>query len=157
MQLTIAKDTHDTLRQLQDLLRHSIPDGDPSRIVDRALKRLLEDVLRQKCAMTKRPRQNPQAASDAREIPAAVRRAVFKRDGGQCAFVGLQGRCTERAFLEYHHCQPFAAGGKASVENIELRCRAHNAYEAHLFFTCDAVRERRPAWPENDTRVSSLR
>ena len=37
LQLTIAKDTHDTLRQLQDLLRHSIPDGDPSRIVDRAL------------------------------------------------------------------------------------------------------------------------
>src|SRR5687768_32061 len=57
LQLTIAKDTHDTLRQLQDLLRHSIPDGDPSEIVDRALRLLLEDVLRQKCAMTERPRQ----------------------------------------------------------------------------------------------------
>lgn len=153
LQLTIAKETHDTLRQLQDLLRHAIPDGDPSRIVDRALTLLLEDVLRQKCAMTKRSHQSPETSSDSRAIPAVVRRAVWKRDGGQCAFVGLHGRCTERAFLEYHHCQPFAAGGKATVENIELRCRAHNAYEAQLFFTCDAVRERRPAWPEGATRV----
>ena len=28
--------------------------------------------------------------------------------------------------LEYHHRHPFAAGGKATLENIELRCRAHN-------------------------------
>ena len=148
LQLTIAKDTHDTLRQLQNLLRHSISDGDPSRIVDRALKQLLEDVLREKCALTERPRCSTKASSDSRHIPAAVRRAVFKRDGGQCAFVGPHGRCTERAFLEYHHRLPFAAGGKATVDNIELRCRAHNAYEAQLFFTCDAVRECRPAWPE---------
>ena len=62
--------------------------------------------------------------------------------------VGPHGRCTERAFLEFHHRQPYAAGGKATVDNIELRCRAHNAYEAQLFFTWDAVRERRPTWPE---------
>jgi len=29
---------------------------------------------------------------------------------------------------------PFAAGGKATMGNIELRCRAHNAYEASVFF-----------------------
>jgi 5-methylcytosine-specific restriction endonuclease McrA len=141
LQLTIAKKTHDTLRQLQDLLRHSIPDGDVSRIVDRALTQLLENVLRQKCAATKSPRVGAGESSDSRAIPAAVRRAVWARDGGRCAFVGTHGRCTETAFLEYHHCQPYAAGGKATVENIELRCRAHNAYEAELFFSCDVVRE----------------
>jgi hypothetical protein len=31
--------------------------------------------------------------------------------------------------------------GAATVENIELRCRAHNAYEARLFFGPDVVRE----------------
>lgn len=71
----------------------------------------------------------------------ACRDAVWARDGGRCAFVGTHGRCTETAFLEYHHRQPFAAGGKATVENIELRCRAHNAYEARLFFTGDVLRE----------------
>jgi hypothetical protein len=30
--------------------------------------------------------------------------------------------------------QPYAAGGAATTANIELRCRAHNAYEASLFF-----------------------
>ena len=27
------------------------------------------------------------------------------------------------------------------MDNIELRCRAHNAYEAQLFFTGDVARE----------------
>jgi len=31
--------------------------------------------------------------------------------------------------------QPFVAGGAATAANIELRCRAHNVYEASLFFT----------------------
>jgi hypothetical protein len=70
-----------------------------------------------------------------------VRRTVWTRDRGRCVFIGTHGRCAEAAFLEYHHRQPFADGGKATVENIELRCRAHNAYEAKLFFTSDVVRE----------------
>ena len=140
LQLTIGKETHDTLKKLQDLMRHAIPDGDPSRIIDRALTLLLEDVLRQKCGVTKSPRVGAVECSDSRDIPAAVRRMAWMRDGGRCAFVGTHGRCTETAFLEYHHRQPFAAGGKATVENIELRCRAHNAYEAQLFFG-DVARE----------------
>ena len=141
LQLTIARETHDTLRQLQDLLRHAIPGGDPARIIDRALTLLLRDVLRQKCGATRSPRMGAAGSSESRAIPAAVRRAVWARDGGRCAFVGTHGRCTETAFLEYHHRQPFAAGGTATVQNIELRCRAHNAYEAHLFFTGDVARE----------------
>ena len=43
--------------------------------------------------------------------------------------------------LEFHHKEPYAAGGAATVENIELRCRAHNVYEARLFFGNEVVRE----------------
>jgi hypothetical protein len=139
-QMTIGQDTHDVLRQLQDLLRHSIPDADPAAIVDRALRLLLDDVLRQKCGITTRGRHTHDACSNSRDIPAAVRRAVWTRDRGRCAFVGAHGRCTARAFLEYHHIVPYASGGKATVDNIALRCRAHNAYEAQLFFG-DWVRE----------------
>ena len=60
--------------------------------------------------------------------------AVWKRDGGQCAFVGRSGRCTERRFLERHHVQPFGHQGPATVVNISLRCRAHNVYESELVF-----------------------
>lgn len=38
LQITMAKETHDTLRRLQDLLAREIPGGDPAAIVDRALR-----------------------------------------------------------------------------------------------------------------------
>jgi len=64
-----------------------------------------------------------------------VDRAAWTRDEGQCGFVSKDGRrCTERAFLEFHHIQPFALGGPATAENISLRCRRHNQYEAELVF-----------------------
>jgi 5-methylcytosine-specific restriction endonuclease McrA len=80
------------------------------------------------------PRAAREAANGSRHIPASVKREVWRRDDGRCAYSGRDGRCTERSFLEYHHVQPYAAGGAATTANIELRCRAHNAYEASLFF-----------------------
>jgi 5-methylcytosine-specific restriction endonuclease McrA len=67
-------------------------------------------------------------------VPAAVRRAVWQRDGATCAFVGSRGRCGEPAFLEFHHVIPYSEGGTTTTENLELRCRAHNVYEAELQF-----------------------
>ena len=46
-------------------------------------------------------------------------------------------RCEARGFLEFHHKTPYAEGGAATVENIELRCRSHNGYEAELFCGMD--------------------
>jgi hypothetical protein len=134
LQLTISKETHDTLRRLQALMRHGIPTGDPAEIIRRALAALLESVERRRGAATVAPRPPRNAVAGSRHIPASVRREVWRRDGGQCAFVGREGRCTERAFLEFHHVRPYAAGGAAVAANIELRCRAHNLYEASLFF-----------------------
>ena len=137
VQFTINRDTRDKLRQVQDLMRHVIPDGDPGRIFDRALTMLLADLQRRKFAATATPRHTHQRDDATRHIPAAVRREVWLRDGGQCAFIGSHGRCAERGFLEFHHLVPFAVGGAASVENIELRCRAHNAHEAALLLAAE--------------------
>lgn len=134
VQLTISKDTHDKLRRAQDLLRHVLPNGDPAAIFDRALTLLLHELERKKLAHVERPRQEARANVRGRHVPAAVRRAVWARDGGQCAFVGTAGRCTERGFLEIHHVIPFAEGGPTTVDNLQLRCRAHNAYEAKAYF-----------------------
>jgi 5-methylcytosine-specific restriction endonuclease McrA len=74
-------------------------------------------------------------ADNSRNIPSEVQRGVGERDGDQCAFVSKDGRrCTERTFLEFHHIVPYALGGKATIENISLRCRRHNQYEAELVF-----------------------
>ncbi len=64
-----------------------------------------------------------------------MKRVVSKRDAGQCAFVSPEERrCTQRSFLEWHHVQPYGHQGPATVENISLRCRAHNVYESELVF-----------------------
>ena len=95
--------------------------------------------------MAARARSSP-TRSSSRHVPAAVKREVWRRDGGQCAFIGAAGRCTERGFLEYHHRVPFADGGAATSENLELRCRGHNAYEAERWFGFGVVRETAPAF-----------
>jgi hypothetical protein len=62
-----------------------------------------------------------------RHIPAAIRRAVYERDGGRCRYVDAAGRrCPERHRLEYHHLHPFGIGGQHGLENVSLLCRAHN-------------------------------
>lgn len=132
--VTISSETHDKLRRVQDLLRHRIPDGDLAVIFDKALALLLQETLKRKAGATERARSTSVASIHTRSIPAAVRRVVWQRDGGRCAFKGALGRCSETAFVEFHHVIPYAAGGKTSVDNIELRCRAHNAYEASEFF-----------------------
>ena len=49
-------------------------------------------------------------------------------------FVGKSGRrCNERAFVEFYHDEPYGIGGEATVENIKLLCRAHNAFESERF------------------------
>ena len=144
VQFTASAETCDKLRLAQDLLRHQIPDGDLGEIMDRALTLLVETLATQKFAAARRPRERPttpygdpdvRSAPGSRHIPAEVKRAVWLRDSGRCAFVAPTGRrCTARGFLEFHHLVPYAAGGEASAGNIQLRCRAHNGYEAMLWF-----------------------
>jgi hypothetical protein len=132
--LTVDAETYNKLRRAQDLLRHSIPNGDPAAIFDRALTMLVAHLEKTKLASTDRPGHGRPVLPGSRHIPAAAKRAVWVRDEGRCAFVGAQGRCGERGFLEFHHVLPYADGGMATVENIQLRCRAHNAYEAEEHF-----------------------
>jgi hypothetical protein len=136
--ITVSAATHDRLRRAQDLMRHTVPDGDPAVIVGRALTLLVDMLERRRfaaaargCATVDRPQGDVRRT---RYISAAIRRAVWKRDDGQCAFMGTHGRCTERGTLEFHHVQPYAAGGVTSADNLQLRCRAHNQYDAEQFF-----------------------
>ena len=134
LQVTLHEAAHDDLRCLQDLMRREIPDGDPAAIVARALRLLREAAEKKAFSATTRPRPVRDANQGSRDLPAHVERAVWERDGGQCAFEGAQARCPERSFLEFHHVTPWAAGGAPTAENIALRCRAHNAYEAAVYF-----------------------
>ena len=174
VEFTADAETHRALRQLQELMRHQVPNGDVGVIMKEALFLLLEKVNRGKIAQVKQPRKRKAEVSDlwceqeakrseadprtnddpskgnarpageprkgdcgreSRHIPAEVKRSVWERDQGQCAFVGRNGRrCTERGRLEFHHVHAYALGGPATIDNIALFCRAHNAHESRRLF-----------------------
>ena len=140
VQFTANAELLGKLREAQALLRHQIPDGELEKIFDRALEALVANLRKQKVAATAHPREKrsgaePGCLANSRHIPAAVRRAVWARDSGRCAFVSTNGRrCAEGGFVEFHHVVPYASGGPSTVDNIELRCRAHNGYEAAYHF-----------------------
>ncbi len=134
------------LERARALMRHTNPDGDLATIFRRVLGSLVADLEKGRFAATSRPRASASACASGRQIPAAVRREVWKRDDGRCAFVGASGRCGETGFLEFHHVCPFAAGGASTTGNLELRCRAHNRYESEQFFGPLIAREDRQSF-----------
>jgi HNH endonuclease len=135
IRFTASAVMREKLRLAQDLLGHAIPSGDIAQVFDRALTLLVADLSRKKFAATVRPRRTRGQSDESRNIPAEVKRLVDGRDKRRCAFVAPNGRrCDERRFLEFHHVVPYAAGGKPTADNIQLRCRAHNGYEADLFY-----------------------
>jgi len=101
---------------------------------------LLEKVEKKKLGAATKPRRGALIRPEtdrpwSREAPRAVKRVVWRRDAGQCAYVAPDGRrCSEKIFLEFHHVQAHALGGLPTIENIALRCRRHNQYEAELIF-----------------------
>jgi 5-methylcytosine-specific restriction endonuclease McrA len=145
LQVTIGQEARDKLAELQELLSHQIPDGDPAKILERAFDALLTETKKKKAALTDRPRQPyKESKSKARTIPARARREVFKRDEGSCAFVDGEGRrCSSTWQVEFHHRIPYGKGGTHDIDNIELRCRAHNQYEADLEYGASFMATRR--------------
>ncbi len=138
VRFTADRDLHAKLQELRALMRHQIPDGDLGKILAEAVSLLLERVRKRKFGEGTAPRavrpSNPSNSSKpkpSRHIPAAIRRAVFKRDGGRCTYLSPRGqRCRAREFLEFHHHDPWAHARAHSINGIALRCRAHNQYEA---------------------------
>jgi hypothetical protein len=137
VQFTIGRDTHDKLRRLQALLRREIPNGDPAAIFERAVTLLLEKVETAKLGKAAKPRPIRPGTdrSRSRHTPNQSKRVAWQLDRGQCGFVAPSGqRCTERTFLEFHHVEPYALGGPPTPDNIALRGRRHNQYEAERVF-----------------------
>lgn len=144
----MPQDMHDRLRYLQQLMSHSVPSGDIVEVIDRALILAIAKLEKRKFGKTDKPRRaKPRSNNNnSRSIPAHVLRAVHERDQGQCTFVSDSGhRCAERKFLEFHHIEEVARGGKATVDNIQLRCRPHNQYEAEKVFGAGFMHQKREA------------
>ncbi len=131
VEFTADAELREMLERLQALMRSSSTGGDLASVVKVAVAEKLERLEARRFGKTKAPRKKlaeTDTTPKSRHMPAAVRRAVFERDGGQCTYVDAQGRCcTERHNLEFHHRKtPFGRGGDHSPDSVTLHCRAHN-------------------------------
>jgi hypothetical protein len=130
--LTADTETTELLELAKDMLSHAVPNGETAEVVKRALKVLVDDLARRRFALTHRPRTS-KGPRDPSDIPAKVKREVWVRDRGRCAFVGTNGRrCGSRWHLQFHHLHERSQGGKGTAENLQLRCAAHNRYESQF-------------------------
>jgi len=152
VQFTASQRLRDKLEQARHLLKQQVPDGDLAEICERALDLLIAERMKQRFAVGRKPRMPEVAAEPAKErersqsgrdglrpesrhIPHEVRRAVLARDQGRCTFVSVDGRrCAQRGALQFHHKEPYARGGKATLDNIALLCGPHNALRAEQDF-----------------------
>jgi 5-methylcytosine-specific restriction endonuclease McrA len=143
LQVTVDQETYDQLRYAQTLLGHAVPSGDVATVLKRALDSLIHGLEQRKFAPSARSRPR-RSSGNGRYIPAAIRNAIWDRDGGQCTFVSESGRrCEERKGLDFDHIDPVARGGQTSVDRMRLLCRAHNQYTADFTFGPWFMREKR--------------
>jgi hypothetical protein len=147
VQFTASAELHHKLERLSALMRSEVPDGDLAAIIERAVSEKLERLEARRYAKTRAPRkglEDTDTAPAARYIPAAVRRAVYERDGNRCRYVDEQGRrCSARDRLEFHHLHPFGMGGDHSPGNVGLLCPSHNRHLAEHDYGQAAIRRHR--------------
>ncbi len=147
VQFTASAELYDKLERLRALMRPSVPDGDLAAIVEQAVTEKLQRLEARRFARTQAPRKalsQSRTSPTTRQIPAAVKRAVYERDGGRCRYEDEQGRrCTARQGLEFHHRRPFGHGGDHSVANVALACKWHNAHLAEVDYGRESIARHR--------------
>jgi hypothetical protein len=140
-------------------LSHAIPGATLEQVLEAGLDLLLEKQAKAR-GQVKRPRTVPATAASTptppssvvetatptephphrrtgpREtIPAAVRRAVWERDGDHCSWpLDGGGCCGSTHRLELDHLIPWAEWGPSTVENLRVVCGRHNALAARKAF-----------------------
>ncbi len=140
LQLSASAELKRKLEHARDLMSHSNPNGDFAVVVERALDLLIDKLRRGRFGQAKRPRTNVEPRPDRRSPSNATRREVVERDGLRCTYVSPEGeRCTSTRFLQFHHEQAWALGGKTETPNNRILCAAHNQLLAEEDFGKERV------------------
>jgi hypothetical protein len=126
------------VERLKAILWHKHPAGALEDVLMTAVSEYLRrhDPLRRPQLSGAVPPSDPSS----RKVGAAMRKAVWERDGARCTFAGPGGRCVETRGLEIDHVEPWALGGATELHNLRLLCRAHNEAERRRIFGDDCTR-----------------
>jgi hypothetical protein len=116
-------------------LSHSLPGASAEDVLSAGLDLLLARDAKRKGLVAK-PRPAPpedEAMPGAPNIPAAVKRAVWKRDDGCCQFpLDSGGVCGSRLDVQFDHLDMRVDGGKPTVANTRVACGFHDRLAARL-------------------------
>jgi 5-methylcytosine-specific restriction endonuclease McrA len=163
VRLHFDQDTMAAIQRLKEVWSHAMPNATIAEILTRAATEAvvkhdpLEKIKRaEKRKATPAPEWQREPKSGAvrgsnsesveriknRKRTASIRRAIWKRDASQCTFVDAKTgeQCRAKHFVEEDHIVPRAIGGEYSLENIRLRCRAHNQRHAIDCFGAQKMR-----------------
>ncbi len=163
LRVTVDADLKRDLDQLTELLSHMVPNGDLTAVLREAVRCAIEKHGTRKGAVAPARRRaraamdDPSPATQRKPvrapISAEVRREIWQRDEGRCAWVGPDGhRCGSRWQVEVDHVEAAARGGPPTVENLRLACRAHNRLHAEeTFGRAFMARFRRNASPSGES------
>ena len=144
LQFTVPAELADAYRDALALAPYEVA-HDPAMAFAHMLAAWREKLEKRRCGVGAR-RTARRGCTDGRHVPAEVRAQVWQRDGGCCTFVSDAGRrCECRDQLELDHVTPVARGGRSTVDNVRLRCRAHNQLEAERAFGKGYMQAKREA------------
>jgi 5-methylcytosine-specific restriction endonuclease McrA len=144
--LQVSREFREELAAVSALLSHAVPSGKREDVLLHVLRAQRKVLERKRHGSPKSVSAPAACDTSKRHIPAAVRREVFEREGGSCAYVGEEGRrCGSTVRLEYQHIVPFACGGPSSAANLTLFCKPHNLLQAKKDFGAEHVTNKRAA------------
>jgi hypothetical protein len=129
--VTVSRRFLEKLEAARAALSHARPGASAEEILERGLDLVLAEHARRKGLVAK-PRKAPPPSKPDR-VPAHVKRAVWKRDGGRCQWpLDGGGICASTVRVEFDHIRPRALGGPSTIENIRLVCKVHNQRAARI-------------------------
>jgi len=134
---TLADDDSDGRCELDDGPRLA-PDTVRRIACDGSLLRITEDIAGNPLDIDRKTRA----------VPPALRRALQARDAG-CRFPG----CSHRRFVDAHHIEHWADGGKTSIDNLVLLCRRHHRLVHEGGFGLEKIADGRIHFTRPDGRV----
>ena len=160
---TADAEFRELLEEVRALASHGQPKGELLPLMKRALQAYRSELRKTRFGVGRKPRRvqsarnsvakggTPSRNVDAgtgsagkrsRHVPANIAREIYLRDDGSCTFVSEDGRrCAARQFLEIDHVKPWAKRGPETVDNLRLRCRAHNQHSARSYFGSHHMQE----------------